>query len=155
MLTFPSAPPPQTRHPPQGLGELLKSTFFFGGKNSTHWLFLNPLNPQRFRAWRHSHLLVIFPIWDFYFYISEWHILSARAWTPALLLHLTNPCAKRNVLSLTKQKGKIYKTKSQSLHQERTLLFTIEGARGVMVIVVGNGHGDTSSNPGRYWLHFT
>ena len=28
-------------------------------------------------------------------------------------------------------------------------------ARGVMVIVVGNGHGDTSSNPGRDWLHFT
>ena len=25
----------------------------------------------------------------------------------------------------------------------------------VMVIVVGNGHGDTSSNPGREWLHFT
>ena len=23
-------------------------------------------------------------------------------------------------------------------------------ARGVMVIVVGNGYGDTSSNPGRY-----
>ena len=29
------------------------------------------------------------------------------------------------------------------------------GARGVMVIVVGNGHGDTSSNPGQDWLHFT
>ena len=28
-------------------------------------------------------------------------------------------------------------------------------ARGVMVIVIGNGHGDTSSNPGRDWLHFT
>ena len=28
------------------------------------------------------------------------------------------------------------------------------GARGVMVIVVGNGHGDTSSDPGRDWLHF-
>ena len=27
--------------------------------------------------------------------------------------------------------------------------------RGVMVIVVGNGHGDTSSNPGPDWLHFT
>ena len=27
-------------------------------------------------------------------------------------------------------------------------------ARGVMVIVIGNGHGDTSSNPGRGWLHF-
>ena len=30
-----------------------------------------------------------------------------------------------------------------------------KGARGVMVIVVGNGHGDTSSNPGRGWLYFT
>ena len=29
------------------------------------------------------------------------------------------------------------------------------GACGVMDIVVGNGHGDTSSNPGRGWLHFT
>ena len=29
------------------------------------------------------------------------------------------------------------------------------GARGVVVIVVGTGHGDTSSNPGRGWLHFT
>ena len=29
------------------------------------------------------------------------------------------------------------------------------GARGVIVIVVGNGHGDTSSNPGRDWLPFT
>ena len=29
------------------------------------------------------------------------------------------------------------------------------GARCVMVIVVGNGHSDTSSNPGRDWLHFT
>ena len=29
------------------------------------------------------------------------------------------------------------------------------GARGLMVIVVGNEHGDTSSNPGRDCLHFT
>ena len=28
-------------------------------------------------------------------------------------------------------------------------------ARGAMVIVAGYGHGDTSSNPGRDWLHFT
>ena len=28
------------------------------------------------------------------------------------MLHLTNPCAKRKFLSLTKPKGKIYKTKS-------------------------------------------
>ena len=29
------------------------------------------------------------------------------------------------------------------------------GACGVMSIIVGNGHGDTSSNPRRDWLHFT
>ena len=28
------------------------------------------------------------------------------------------------------------------------------GARGVMVIVTGYGHGDTSSIPGEDWLHF-
>ena len=27
-------------------------------------------------------------------------------------------------------------------------------ARGVIVNFVGNEHGDTSSNPGRDWLHF-
>ena len=26
--------------------------------------------------------------------------------------------------------------------------------RGVMVIIAGNGHSDTSSNPGRDWFHF-
>ena len=31
----------------------------------------------------------------------------------------------------------------------------IGGACGVMVIVVGIEHDDTSSNPGRDWLHFT
>ena len=54
----------------------------------------------------------VIPIWDFYFDISEWPILSARAWTPALMSHLTNPCAKRKVLIQTKPKAKIYKTKS-------------------------------------------
>ena len=31
----------------------------------------------------------------------------------------------------------------------------IGGARGVVVIAIGNEHGDTSSNPGRDRLHFT
>ena len=34
-------------------------------------------------------------------------------------------------------------------------LLDFGGACGAMVIVVGNGHGNTSSNPGRDWLHFT
>ena len=48
----------------------------------------------------------------FYFDVWEWRIHPARAWAPALMLHLTNSCTKRKVLSLTKPKGKIYKTKS-------------------------------------------
>ena len=43
------------------------------------------------------------------------HPLRARAWTPALMLHLTKPCAKRKVLSLTKPKGKIYKTNPSAI----------------------------------------
>ena len=35
------------------------------------------------------------------------------------------------------------------------LLFNISRARGVMVIVAGSGHGNTSSNPGRDSSHFT
>ena len=75
-------------------------------------LLFSQISAHSSGVWRHSHLLVSIPIWDFYFDISEWHILSACVWTPALMLHLTNPCAKEKVLSLTKPKGKIYKTKS-------------------------------------------
>ena len=43
--------------------------------------------------------------------------------------------------------------------RKRTVYFFykngFEGARGEMVIVVGNEHGDSSSNPGREWSHFT
>ena len=50
-------------------------------------------------------------------------------------------------------------TRSHNFYLFRWLLHSTTylqgGARGVMVIVVGNGHGDTSSNPGRDWLHFT
>ena len=80
-----------------------------GGRNSTDFF---QISAHASGAWCHPYPLVSIPIWDFYFDISEWHILFARAWTPALMLHLTNPCAKRKVLSLTKPKGKIDKTKS-------------------------------------------
>ena len=39
--------------------------------------------------------------------------------------------------------------------QVMIIICSVGGARGVMVIVVGNGHGDSSSNPGRDWLDFT
>ena len=41
-------------------------------------------------------------------------------------------------------------------HIKVTLLnISLRGASEVMVIVIGIGHGDMSSNPGRDWLHFT
>ena len=46
-------------------------------------------------------------------------------------------------------------TKENDIKSYLTKEIIIGGARGVMVIVVGNEHGDTSSNPGQDWLHFT
>ena len=42
-----------------------------------------------------------------------------------------------------------------SLKELPCMLYDNGGARGEMVIVVGNGHGDTSSNLRQDWLHFT
>ena len=42
-----------------------------------------------------------------------------------------------------------------SARNEKQRLYNHGGARGVIVIVVGNGHGDMSSNPGRDRLNFT
>ena len=46
----------------------------------------------------------------------------------------------------------------ENLHDYLQMLIITKlkgGARGVVIIVAGNGHGDTSSNPERDWLHFT
>ena len=51
------------------------------------------------------------------------------------------------------QTKEIKKEKEKEMKRERHSKLTITGifggARGVMVIIVGNGPGDTSSNPGR------
>ena len=109
---FSICPKPRA-HPTQSLSELAKVNLLLP-RLELNWLFSNLPKSSALTsgAWHHSHPPVTFPIWDFYFDISEWHILPAHAWTPALMLHLTNPCAKRKVLSLTKPKGKIYKMKS-------------------------------------------
>ena len=69
-----------------GLAQLWKSTLSFGGRNSTNLLFSNPqIFSPRFRCVTLLTSPGPIPIWDFYFDISEWLILSARAWTPALM----------------------------------------------------------------------
>ena len=115
MLTFPSAPPPRAapsykllvwtspgRQPSSSEARTQLTAFSQISKIlSPCFQCMTSFTPPG----RISYL-------GFYFDICEWRILPAHAWTTVLMLHLTNPCTKRKVLSLTKPKGKIYKTKS-------------------------------------------
>ena len=67
----------------------------------------------RFRAWRHSHSQSISYL-GFLCDICDCHILPARAWTPALMSAPTHALS-RKVLSLTKPKDKMYKTKNDNI----------------------------------------
>ena len=66
-------------------------------------------------------------------------------------------------LSTKKEKNGSPNTGSEDIHLRhrddiqhgKNIYYSIGGAHGEMVIVVGNGHGDSSSNPRRDWLHFT
>ena len=113
MLTFPSAPTtcgpqPQTT----GLVSASSESQPSSSEARTQLLAFSQISAHASGTWRHPHSLASILSGIFYFDISESHILSARAWTPALMSALTNPWAKRKVLSLIKPKGKIYKTKS-------------------------------------------
>ena len=60
---------------------------------------------------------------------------------------------RRDVKYFWVDEGKIHKVDVSESKVNKSQV--IGGGRGVMVIVVGNGHGDTSSNPRRDWMHFT
>ena len=116
MLTFPSAPN-HVRHLPQGLGEQAKVNLLLPRQelNSTD-LSSNPPNPPRTLS---VHDVIHILRSHFLPGVSIVTSLNDTFPPPARerehlrsCLHLTNPCAKRKVLSLTKPKGKIYKTKS-------------------------------------------
>ena len=128
MLTFPSAPPSCAT--PVGH----KFVWPRLGLNLNWLTFLKsqPSLPVRDVTHVPGHILYLGFLCD----ISEWHARSARTLTPALMLHLTNPCAKRKVLSLTKPKGKIYKTKSLGhyitqwpLHMDAPMLADLQGLK--------------------------
>ena len=72
----------------------------------------------------------------------------------------------REIIGLVRISGKrifqFYNHSWLNVHHHIKILLEVtlpiefrRSARRVMVIVVGYGHGDTSSNPGRDWLHFT
>ena len=52
-------------------------------------------------------------------------------------------------------KGSFIRRRSGIVFFVRLYFYSRSYARGVMVIVLENGHGGSSSNPGRDWLHFT
>ena len=118
MLTFHLPPPPRPRVAPHRkllvwsrrapkVNRLLRTL-------KLNWLFSNPKNPPRtlpvhdviHTSWSHflSGIFILTSLNDTSSPRAREHLRSC--------LHLTNPCAKRKVLSLTKPKGKIYKTKS-------------------------------------------
>ena len=72
-----------------------------------NWLYSNLQNPPRTLP---VHDVIHIPRSIFYLGFLLWHVRSACVNTCAHV-HLTNPFAERKVLSLTKPKGKIYKTK--------------------------------------------
>ena len=93
ILVFSSSPPP-TSHatPAQGLHEQAKVNHLVRSLVSTLSLSSNSQNPPHASgAWRHSHSVTPFSI-SGYCDISERHVRSARAWTPVLMLHLSNQC---------------------------------------------------------------
>ena len=59
--------------------------------NSTDF-FKIPKSSERFRCMTPSHLLAPFPIWAIVTSLSDMLAPRARAWTPVLMLHLSNPC---------------------------------------------------------------
>ena len=88
-------------------------------------LFFSNSKILRFWAWRHSR-----PRYISYLGVLLWHLRMshpprARVNTCTQLTHaLTNPCTKRKVLSLTKPKGKIYKTKDDNIKKSLRNYFT-------------------------------
>ena len=121
---FDSLTQPTNARTPQSTNSLAsprseKSTRFVLLQISTHCFYSKSLRipAHRFRAWRHSHPQSLFPIWGFYC-----HILPARAWTPALISAPTHALS-RKVLSLTKPKDKLYKTKNDNIKKILPQLF--------------------------------
>ena len=103
--------PKPRAHPPQGHGELAKVNLLPTAK--LNWLFLKfqPKLPVRDDIpIPRSHFLSGVSI------VTSLNDTSAPCAREPLrsCLHLTNQCAKWKALSLTKPKGKIYKTKSLS-----------------------------------------
>ena len=88
-------PTHHVRHLPKASASKRKSTVFSRGRSQLNSLTFSksPKSSVRFRCVT-SFALASPVSYLGYCDISEWHVRSApaRAWTPALMLHLNNPC---------------------------------------------------------------
>ena len=113
MLTFQFAPPAHhVRRPLHTNSPRLASPRLASPRSQSQLTDFSQISAHTSGVWRHSHPWSN-PLSGIFIVTS----LNDTSPLPApehlrLCLHLTNPCAKRKVLSLTKPKGKIYKTKS-------------------------------------------
>ena len=110
-----------------------------------------------------SYWLLLWGCWDwarlYWPLLFLWHDEKRLAvWANASYLHKLNKALNHDlvVLSVFHPRNHLW---SSSLSTGTKYMGTSHnimscGARGVMVIVAGNGHGDASSNPRRDWLHF-
>ena len=86
---------PSVRHQPKASASQRKSTVFpEAGFISTNWLFQNlPKSSAHFRCVTSFALASLrFPSRAIVTSLSDTSALLALAWTPVLMLHLTNPC---------------------------------------------------------------
>ncbi len=104
-------------------------------ENSISWVFTSEEDgwlSEHTEGFRLVHDVIHIPWSYFYQGFLFWHLRMThpprtRVNTCAQSLHLTNPCTKRNVLSLTKPKGRIYKTKSLGHYITITIVFSTHG----------------------------
>ena len=103
------------------------------------------LQVQAFRIWLMVHSVIRVRIGELFAKYFEIKLANRILWmliknsNYSWFLHLTPSNLRKNVLILSNIESLSFGGR----------------ARGVMVIYVGHGHGDTSSNPRRDWLHFT
>ena len=91
-----------------------KSRLFVQVHISTHCFYSKSLRIQAHPGMTSFTPPVPLPIWGFYCDICDCHILPTHMWTPALMSAPTH-ALRRKVLSLTKPKDKIYKTKNDNI----------------------------------------
>ena len=91
--------------------------------NSLFFFQIPKCSAHPFWAWRNPCPRFHFQFWVFYCDICDCHIRPERAWTPALNVrtYLTYALS-RNVLSLTKPKGKIYKMKNDNIKNSPAII---------------------------------